>query len=534
MLKHRIGITVLLAGTLVLIVYALLWVIDVPRSNAQEMPATEIAQSNDSCLNSLSFDPNSGKFLSSDTLMLPTQEGNNCYAWQMFIAMNWPTDPGWPATPDLAGEPDRNIDISAWGVPQDASKPMATVPVWGSYKAAQAIFLPNAAKPTGWGVDLPAPSGCQSNAKLSGYATGSTKYLTAVSKSAVNPAHRFHLSTGTLDTQSNEIMEATGGWLTDQDGNLVFFERRVGKAEFDYIVSNSLYDAADQLRVATNADQKNPAGLSLPVGGYLRRPPSEPQNQAELGAFELKAAWRILTRHPEQYQRYLTTVAWLKRPDTGECTQEVIGLVGLHIIHKTDTFPDFIWATFEQVDNVPDDQAAKPPYGYSFNNPDCTGNDCTPNQPRIDCNKDTGCKDLFPRNQPVQVTRVQQTTSALTSLNTDIQNKISRETGGKSVFQYYKLVNVLWDGSPNGAPDPEPGANAKVPLRYGTFESQDSLKVANTTMETYIQNQSCDFCHMNATIAGSTTLASDFSFLFQDAGSAKNPSLVKVIRNVKP
>ena len=47
-------------------------------------------------------------------------------------------------------------------------------------------------------------------------------------------------------------------------------------------------------------------------------------------------------------------------------------------------------------------------------------------------------------------------------------------------------------------------------------------------METYIQNKSCDACHKKATIAGSNTLASDFSFLFATAASAKDPSLVKI------
>ena len=97
------------------------------------------------------------------------------------------------------------------------------------------------------------------------------------------------------------------------------------------------------------------------------------------------------------------------------------------------------------------------------------------------------------------------------TLNAGVAQKIASQTGGNSVFQYYKLVNVLWDGSPS-PPVMEPGANASIPLRYGTFESEGNLKVAN------------------ATIAGSDTLASDFSFIFRDAGSAKNPSLVEEVK----
>lgn len=128
----------------------------------------------------------------------------------------------------------------------------------------------------------------------------------------------------------------------------------MGKAEFDYIVDKGLYDAANQLKVARNLDGQTPEGLSLPIGEPMRSLPTSPVPQEQLGAIELKAAWRVLTGKPELFGRYLTTVAWLKRPDTLECTQEVVGLVGLHIINKTQASPNFIWTTFEQVDNVPE------------------------------------------------------------------------------------------------------------------------------------------------------------------------------------
>jgi hypothetical protein len=446
--------------------------------------------------------------------------------------MNWPVNPGWPASPVLAGEPDRTASVAKWGVPSSPTSPITTVSVWESFKAAEDIFLPDAAPPTEWGVQEPPPSECRSDKVLLGYPAESVRFLTATSKNAVSSAHRFNLSSGTRDTVSEEVMEATGGWLTDQDKNLVFFQRVVGKAEFDYIVDNNLFDAADQLRVATNQDGQHPEGLSLPRGGFHRTPPSDPQPQEKLGAFEIKAAWRVLTGQPQIFDRYLTAVAWLKRPDTGQCSQEVVGLVGLHIIHKTDTFPDFIWATFEQIDNVPGGSGSPPPNSYSFNNPDCAGPDCTPNQPRIECDGNNQCRDLYPRDQPVQVERSQKTPTALVELNSSIQQKIASLTGGKSVFQYYELANVLWDQSPNSAPVHEPGAGATVPLRYGTFTSEGSLPVANTTLETYVQDRSCDACHASATIAGSDTLASDFSFLFDDAGSAKAPHLVKQVKQL--
>ncbi|TNJ48068.1 hypothetical protein [Phaeobacter sp. B1627] len=489
------------------------------------------------CTSQLILNPASPLFLTSDTPFLSTQPDVNCYSWQMFISLNWPADPDWPGVPAKAGEPDRSAAMADFGKPGGSGQPMAGATVWESFMPAPGIFKPGAATPDAWGTRPPLPPSCKSTGLR---AAGSyPKVLTASSKAAVHPRHGFNLTTGTQASQSDEIMEAVGGWLTDQSGKLVFFERLVGKAEYDYIAGSGLYDAATQMSVATNADGTTPQGLSLPAGARILRPPSTPQPQEELGAFELKAAWRVLTGMTAQYPRYLTASTWLLRPDTGVCTQEVVGLVGLHIIHKTSTFPDFVWATFEQVDNVQEKTGeTPPPGGYSFFDPSSSE---TPNQPRIKCSS-SGCTDLFPRDQPVQVTREVPTVQAMDSLNSAVQSLIKSQSGGASVFQYYKLVNVLWDGAPT-PPMNEPGANAKVPLHYGSFESQGNQPVANTTMETYAQkvgggsnadDASCNICHRGATIAGSSTLASDFSFLFGTASSQASVPGVTVSQEFRP
>lgn len=505
-------------------------------------PATAATISDaDACVQQqLVFNPASGGFLPVNNFNATSQAFMNCLGWQLFIALNWPVNPGWPATASLAGEPDMKSTQAQFGVPTTPGQPMSVSPVWASYKDANDIFLPDAPAPTGWGVETLVPSGCSTQGSLKAFKVGARKFMNATSEGAINTLHGFHLSTGTLASMPNSIMEASGGWLTDQSGNLVFFERKVGKAEFDYIVEKGLYDAANQLKVAQNQDGTTPEGLSLPIGEPMRSLPQNPLPQEQLGAIELKAAWRVLTGKPELFGRYLTTVAWLKRPDTLECTQEVVGLVGLHIINKTQASPNFIWTTFEQVDNVPEpDQVPPqqmPPNGFAFNNPDCgTGPECKPNVARIQCkqhNTDRECTDLFPRDQPVQTTRQYPVPNDLQALNSAVQANFARQSHGQSVFQYYKLINVLWTLAPN-PPSPEPGANAKAPLSYGVFISQGSVPVANTTMETYVQGDSCNQCHQRATIAGSSSLASDFSFLFNGASSASKNSLIKRVKAFK-
>lgn len=471
------------------------------------IPGVASAQACTSAL--LVTDPTSPLFLAGDTHFGATQDGMNCYSWQMFLALNWPVDPAWPGTSAAAGEPDRTAGLSSFGVPT-SGEPMTDATVWQSFMPAPGVFKTGGATPDPWGRTGTPPAGCTALGTSGG---GHVRSLNVVAKAAVHPVHGFNLSTGTEAVISDETLEATGNPLVDQDGNVVFFERLMGKAEYDYIVSNGLFDASNQESVVNSA-----IGLVLPSGQLPAKGLTKPQPQADLGAFELKAAWRTLTHRPELWDRYLTTTAYLTHPD-GACDEAVVGLVGLHIIHKTDSLPSFVWTTFEHVDNVPDGGSA-PGAGYSFNN---GTNSPAPNVPPV-CTG-TGSGRTCDETTPVQVTRLVPTPQQLKTVNGDMQSFFATQTGGQSVFQYYKLVNVLWPSSPNRTNPAGPGA--KVPLSYGSFTSAANAPVANTTMETYVQygigsppNPSCNACHEGATIAGSKTLASDFSFLFSTAHSA--------------
>ena len=77
------------------------------------------------------------------------------------------------------------------------------------------------------------------------------------------------------------------------------------------------------------------------------------------GSTDIKAAWIDMSNMPHP-ERYYTRTAWLLDPDTGGCAQKSVGLVGLHIVQKTPTRPQWIWTTFEQVDNVPPSQVGAP------------------------------------------------------------------------------------------------------------------------------------------------------------------------------
>jgi hypothetical protein len=473
------------------------------------------------CISVPTFNPNSPAFLAGDTpSAAPEQADVNCFAWQNFVALNWPVDPAWPASPAQAGQPDRNATAQTWGTPQNPNSGNLTSTAWQTFKPVQDIFLPGGKAPTGWGVVPAAPSSCL---KAKGPLLGGvrpTRVLRSISK--IPLANRPLLRASLLGAAASDgfgpdlINQAAGGWLTDQQGNLVWYERSVNQAEFQYLLqpdkvaADALYTATGQSTVATNSNGQHPNGLTFPPG-LPNSGSIQPWNQ--LGATEIKAAWRILTNQPQLWPRYLLSQAYLVDPDTGACQTAVLGLVGLHIIRNTTSFPNFYWSTFEHIDNAPQLSASYPdpythPFGYSFYNPNCTVN-CTPNVTRIDSHG----KPLYPKKQPVQVTRSFPIPVNTARLNLAMQAAISAQNP-QSVFQYYQLVNVQWDQSPQ-PPITQP--NQKTPLRTSSMTSDGpNTPVANTTLETYVQSKSCVVCHSNAAIAGGSGLASDFSFIFLD------------------
>ncbi|MDB5901550.1 MAG: hypothetical protein JWM26_428 [Betaproteobacteria bacterium] len=439
-------------------------------------------------------------------------------------------NPGWPADPTQAGEPDRAALSRDWGTPVDPTKASVRPSAWETFKPVQDIFVPPGRTPSGWGVfDTSSRCPAAGKAAVSQLQAGLAPHRLLRSTSKLGrplPRRTRALLGAFTGLGPSGFNEAVGGWLTDQNRQLVWYELAVNRAEFQYltnpdgVAADALYTQAGQTTVATNANSRHPNGLYFPVG----EPPkgTDVQTWDRLGATEVKAAWRVLTGLPSLWPRYHLTQAWVADPDTGKCTQAVLGLVGLHIIRNTATFRNFAWATFEHIDNAPDLAPAYTdpythPFGYSFNNPQCTGsksNACKPNQPRVDGNG----KPLFPRTEPVQVMREYAIPAQVAQLNLSVQQAI-RANNSASVFQYYQLVNVLWGQS---IAQPVTAPNQAPPLATQGMVSVGNSPVANTTLETYAQSRTCVSCHAYAHIKDNASLASDFSFVFGETQAGQS------------
>lgn len=278
--------------------------------------------------------------------------------------------------------------------------------------------------------------------------------------------------------------------LTDQDGHLTRYDIRINPKMVNYIVGNGLNNAQKQ-KAATS--------VSFPNGSIV-----------------IKAAWREVNKSNED--RFYTTEACVcERYEDAECQAKTMGLVGMHIVTKTPNAPQWIWSTYEQVDNVvveypgirtPSEGEIKPG-SPSYYDPNCKH--CPPNK-------------QTPKGVPAQLTRLvpipsrapncsqnKQAVDDIKQLNLDVQNALGKSSPSPfkpmidPVFQYYELVNTQWS----------------VVQDESYEENKTDIKaaippiVANLTMESYVQQTStCIGCHSTArTINPDKFVSSDFTFV---------------------
>ena len=418
----------------------------------------------------------------------------DCFAWQEFIGANWDADPR------HAGAPDPSVSPSAFGRPMDFAPP-----VFETYADALDVFLPGAEPPHPWGsVD---PSQCA----VQHMAAGPGRRLLRMS-SIVAPG--FQGMSGV-----NQAFPGTGpGWLADRDGTIVWYQILMNRDEYDYIARKQYYNADKQLQAITS-DQRIDLPEGIPGG--------------TLGAIEIKAAWLPVADSQRQKRYRMQNAVVLD--ENGRCHTVAVGLIALHIIHKTESQPTWVWSTFEQVDNAPD-AGATPSSQFVFYRPSCQPSpipascmlgkngaqtSCTSNTPPAYMPDSYFAKGATCPVYPIQVVHDNPMDPAVASINIYAQSLV-RAANPRSVYQYYRLVNVLWSSN---STDPNAGASAPVaPVIVYGLTPPGSQPVANAVTETYVQNMTCLSCHARAKIAKAQDAPpewkpyfSDFSFLMAQA-----------------
>ncbi len=363
------------------------------------------------------------------------QSDVDVYAWNTFIALNWPAD-----LSTCTGDTTKSI-LGGIG-PR----------VWETYTLDSNLFV-SSGQPAGW---------CDAAATAT---LSKPRYFGRLRKVSANFAADFP-----------DVAEAVGGVLTDQNGRFVRYEVRVNMDEYNYVTYNDLWQASGQTGQTINFPQ-GPNDSPSRCGDQPCGP---------VGAMEIKSAWKVLSDSEIGSGRFYMTEAVVDNDEQGTPSPGknpvTLGLVGLHIIHKTSTQSTWFWSTFEQVDNTKS----------SFFNPTCTT--CTDNQQTASKPYTELDANGKPINSPVQVVRTNSIES--NDPSAPALNAYYRGLLKGSVWENYELVSTMWTtgGAPGGTPTP----------------------LANTTLETYIQpNSSCFGCHSGAKTAVGTP--ADQSFLLGEA-----------------
>ena len=252
------------------------------------------------------------------------------FSWESFIALNWPAASGSRGVPDQPGNSSVFLNAAS-----------GTPVVWGTYKDSFDLFGQKDQRPSPWESNSNPVSPCPNG-------PAGQKTLIFTSKG---------------NTPLMQTTQAFSFPLIDQRTNLVYYDIRYDQAQYNFIRGQD-NDPTSWLYLLKNLAPKENAqfGVQMPMTT------TTPANT--LGSIMVKAAWRIKT-DKDDASRFYSTTAQIYNPQTQACTPATVLLVGLHIAHKIDPFTEWVWSTFEQVDNVPPDISPKPPAppnGYSFNN----------------------------------------------------------------------------------------------------------------------------------------------------------------------
>lgn len=410
------------------------------------------------------------------------QRDMDVFSWQSFVALNWPSS--------KIGTPDYQTIIGATsGGDHDV--------VWQHWSATADIFDLAADKTPTWGQQF-VPALCRQSTD---YKPG-IKVLASVSKS---------------DDFFEEAFDS--GPLVDQSGNFTRYEIRINKPMFDTVVQNALY---------TTAGQQAASSVSFSCGD---------NSTGDEGAVMVKAAWKILSTQDDA-SRYHAVPAMVFTPgkyrSDGQdaCELETVGLAGLHVVHKTVQQPQWIWSSFEQIDNVPDCEAQNTFFTdpSALNSPQCP--DTVADQySYFKSSGSTACNAAPPPNSsgssyhldkpaaPSRVCRANALETSAPPVNQAYQTLL-KAINPVSVWQYYQLIGTQWNADIQ--------SSCRLDTNYvkdntlPQYKIKDSsvgptpLPMANSTMEGYEQGTAnCISCHASANLkakpkGATTALPSDF------------------------
>ncbi len=246
------------------------------------------------------------------------QNQTDCYAWDLFIALNWPAQKEKPWLPDTnkeIGDPD--------------------AVVWESWKATSEVYLPKGAPPQPWGTAKQVPPEVLQKAKELGL-----------------PLDEPFQNIGLIQQVSGLVFKSN----EDNQGKPIRYELAMNESTFDYIFGKNpyqtgLYNINGQETVAQSCNESQ-----IPAWDCI---------QFNWDAKEIKTSWLWLDKTNPNYEAindtYITSNAYYQEikkngqpvlDSEGKPVYQVsrAALTGMHITSKA--LPKWAWTTFENINNT--------------------------------------------------------------------------------------------------------------------------------------------------------------------------------------
>src|SRR5438445_1450353 len=273
----------------------------------------------------------------------PTQAA--AFAWQEFIALNWPAGP----QSGQQGQRDTPSSTCKFGDPN--CKGPTT---WQTSRGKVETF-PGKGNPPGFVANAQASYGYDALPQYN-YAVPVTACDPSQANDPVPWVNLDETDQITLDSMYAGVVQS-GSSPGNSFPQLIRFLAKSSRLQYVYVAENS--DPSNPLNQWWNAI---PPGVVTATKNYLsanQQSPS-PGNTTMVsqynGTTEAKAAWRPLNQSEISSGRFHTQpVRFYERgaqPNSYCYRDATWGLVALHIIQKTPSAPYFIYATFEQADNL--------------------------------------------------------------------------------------------------------------------------------------------------------------------------------------
>ncbi|HLZ00921.1 MAG TPA: hypothetical protein VKR55_02075 [Bradyrhizobium sp.] len=366
-------------------------------------------------------------------------------SWQLFKFLVWPAS-------DQRGKPDADKKITDPG-PR----------TFESLKADWETFLPDARQPADWKVYPDIAEPCTNHP-------------------AIGPGTLVLASFNKFGSLREVINPGLDNFLIAQNRTYVRYAVGYNQTVFDKIQKEGLYN------------RDNVSGIGDAPRG---QPIPDPGRQND-GALTVKSAWVELPKGGPNHidpSRFYFRDALIQDPGSTECRLATVGLVGLHIVYKTPSRPQWIWSTFEHVDNVREPDSS-PGAHFTFNDGNPDHHMTAEPEPDFQIPRPAGANGPGVPPRAFQVERLQRIEAEVLMVNSTQQSALG-SLG--SVWKNYKLVMTQW---PIFASSPTAGADASQP----SCSIRNGSATVNTTMETFHQTslsscfveRTCMGCHEHA------------------------------------